>query len=403
MAISVLGRFRAYDLARELDRHGALETLITSQPAALVARCGLDPRRVVGLPRFEFARRLLARAPGGQRQVPRLQRAYDNAAARHLPADADLCVGWSGGCLQTLQRARKRGARTVVERGSTHIEAQSELLQEEYARFGLHARLAERGTVERELREYELADVIAVPSVFAAESFLERGFERSRLLINPAGTDLSRFSPGPRPADGDTARPLRILFVGRVGIRKGAHRLIEAFTALERDDVELRLVGPIEPELLNVRSSLRDPRVVFEGPVPQARLVEHFRAADLFCLPSLEEGLAMVVFQAMACGLPCLVTPNTGAAGLVREGVEGSLVSAGSTEALADALERLLADPLALAGRGRAARERVETGFAWSDYGQRSIEAYTALLEGRPLPPSPLEDFPAAAATREAV
>jgi glycosyltransferase involved in cell wall biosynthesis len=388
VTVSVLGRFHAFDLARELDALGSLERLITSYPTWAAARFGVDRTKVASRSEVDYVRRLGLRIGLGQYTDAWAQRRFERTAPRLLPARPDVVVAWSGVALSTLREAKRRGATTVVERGSAHIVEQSRLLTEEYRAFGIEPRTAARSTVERELIEYAEADAIAVPSEFVRRTFIERGFDPERLLVNPYGVDLSLFTPPRegRPTDG----PLRVIAAGRACLRKGTHRLIQAFEAVDHPTAELHFVGPIAAEIEPFRARIRSPRIHFHGSVPQADLVEHYGRAHLFCLPSIEEGMAMVTFQAMGCALPCLVTPNTGAEGLVRDGHEGWIVDPGSTSALTETLARALEDRTELNRRGAAAAERVRAGFGWADYGARAHALYSALRAGDALPRSPL-------------
>ena len=150
-----------------------------------------------------------------------------------------------------------------------------------------------------------------------------------------------------------------------------------------RRDGELHFVGAVPAEIEPFARRFADPRVRFHGPVPQGELVGHYHRAHLFCLPSLEEGMAMVIPQAMASGLAVLATEESGAAEVVRPGLEGGLVRAGSVEALRSGLEQWLADRDALAQAGWRAAQRVRQGFTWKDYGQRVQDTYARVLQER--------------------
>ncbi len=137
VTVSVLGRFHAFYLARELDHHGCLDRLITSYPAWAAARWGVPKHRVRSLWPVEAGRRALPRSLRDRLQRRgTVQWEYDALASRSLPAEPDIVVAWSGSAERTLRRARKRGAVAIVERGSAHMRAQREILREEYARYG---------------------------------------------------------------------------------------------------------------------------------------------------------------------------------------------------------------------------------------------------------------------------
>jgi glycosyltransferase involved in cell wall biosynthesis len=285
---------------------------------------------------------------------------YDRWAARHLEA-ANLFHVWGNHGLVSLRQARAMGMKTVVERASSHPLFQAGLLREEYARWGLTFRIPQ-AALRRAIAEMEVADYVLIPSDFVRQTFLECGFPESKLLQVPFGTDTSRF----RPADERGPHPFRTLFVGQVGIRKGVSYLLEAWQQLGWQDAELWLLGQVSPEMKAILPSYRDlPGVRFIGYTPDPVAV--FQSADVFAFPTIEEGSALVTYEALACGLPVVTTPNAGS--VVRDGVEGFIMSIRDVEALAAALECLRADERLRREMGQAARARAEE-FTWDGYGE---------------------------------
>ncbi len=173
--------------------------------------------------------------------------------------------------------------------------------------------------------------------------------------------DTSRF----RPLDEVPFHPFRALFVGQVGIRKGVPYLLEAWQRLSWRDAELWLVGRVSR---NASPSWRVTRAL-----PGLCLIGHlddpveaYRQADVFVFPSIEEGSALVTYEALACGLPVVTTPNAGS--VVRDGVEGFVVPIRDVEALAERIEQLRSDERLRQEMRKAARARAE-GFTWERYG----------------------------------
>ena len=376
VCVSVHGRFHAFELARGLHRRGALQCLLTTYPAFV-------PKRVIGpsvslrtAPWIEAWRRLYPKLRLGPQPDLAISKAFGQFAAGALKnIQADVLVGWSSATLEAVPVARDKGMKVVIERGSTHITHQTEVLQDEYRRHGLDFRATAPGMVERELREYELADAIAVPSRFAAGTFIERGIPERKLIVTPMGVDLGRFSSTPSNA-GD--RLPRILFVGAVGLRKGVPLLLRAFARL-KDIAELHLVGPVEDDFRPIMATLPLDNVVVRGPVAGERLQDVYANADVFCLPSVEEGFGMVVTEAMACGLPPVVTERVGASDTIVPGENGLIVAHGDETALAEALEKLVSNSELRRTMGTAARKRVKTGCSWDDYVDRAVAAYEKL------------------------
>jgi len=374
VGISVGGKFHAFYLAEQLQKRGMLGQLITSYPRfeVMKSRIGRDRINTV------LVKELLER---GYRKLPQLVRGaynpqffisdlYDRLAAKHLKP-CDLFVGWSSFCLHTMEKAKRQGAVTVVERGSAHIEYQRDILAEEYGKYGMKPSLPHPRIVEKELAEYDMADYISVPSLFAKRTFLEKGFPESKILHVPYGVDLSQFNPL-RKEDG----LFRIIHCGGVTLRKGCQYLLQAFTELQLKNTELWFVGTVSSEMAPFIDKYRAANVVFHGHKPQHELQWYYSQASVFCLLSIEEGMAMVQAQAMACCLPLITTTNTGGEDIVTEGVEGFIVPIRDAEAIKEKILFLYENPDARLAMGQAARERVVSGFSWADYGERIAAEY---------------------------
>lgn len=382
VTLAVVGRFHAFHLASELERRGALDRLITTYPAFTARGFGVPPARVASLVSNELLRRSWSRAPRALRQGfdPQgfLHQRFERFAARKLPTEGDVLVGWSGASLGVLRRARELGYVRVLERGSAHVETQLELLEEEHARHGAPPPRIHPRVRESELAEYEEADAICVPSLFAERSFLERGFPAWKLIRLPLGVSLEGFHPAPEPP-----KTFRILHCGAVTLQKGCHHLLEAFHRLDAPEAELVFCGRVADEMRALRAKHESPRVRFLGSRPKAELPTIHRDSSVLSLASVQDGFGMVLPQAMASGLPVVATVNTGAPDIVTDGAEGFVVPIRDPDALAERLQRLHDDAQLRERMGRAARERVARGLSWSDYGDRAVEAYRGLLARR--------------------
>jgi glycosyltransferase involved in cell wall biosynthesis len=374
--ISVGSRFHAFDLARELNLYGMLRFLHTGYPAFLAERFGIPYKAIHSVYSHEPLNRVssfLYRQGIVKRKFDfALSDRFDRIVARRLRPGADIFVGWSSQCLRSLEKAATYGMVTIVERGSAHIEWQRETLQTEAERTGLPTEIPDPNTVERELAEYETADFIAVPSRFVAGTFAEYGIKQDRLIINPYGVDLQRFD---RQARTKNHQGLRVIHVGQVSVRKGVHYLVPAVEKVK--GATLTLVGAIPHGMESVvsRSCTRP-----VGPVPGADLPSFYAAADVFCLLSIEEGLALVILQAMAMGLPVIATPNTGAEEIITDGEEGFIVEAGDSNTVTERLQWLADHEDQRVEMGLRGQAKVTEGFSWADYGARARLAYQSIL-----------------------
>jgi glycosyltransferase involved in cell wall biosynthesis len=299
--------------------------------------------------------------------------ALDAAAARCLERGAfDLFHGWSGESVRSLAAARFRGLPTVLEIPTWHRDkgqSKRALTRSEREaavrgwRGWLNSLLVSRQQV---LHEYELADVILVLSAKAEETFLAAGVPAEKLFRHSRGVDIERFRPGSPPT------LFRAVFVGALIQRKGVHHLIEAWKRLALRDAELVLVGTVHSEIKPFLSDLGDARVRVTGFVPRAE--ELLQEASVHVFPSLCEGSAKVTYEAAACGLPQIATREAG--DVVVDGLNGLIVPAGDTEALAQALKRLYRDPELRLRMGQAGRRRVEENFTWNHFRARVLDAY---------------------------
>jgi glycosyltransferase involved in cell wall biosynthesis len=197
------------------------------------------------------------------------------------------------------------------------------------------------------------------------------------VLVIPNGVDLSFFQPGQPVSYG---APLKVICVARLIERKGQHHLIQAVKKLKDDgvDVIVNLVGTgdsmAEYQQLVASLNVAD-RVRFAGYVPREEIARHYAAADVFVLPSFNEGLSLAALEAMSAGLPLILTHTGGTNDLVVEGVNGFTFAWGDFGGLAAHLERLALDPHLARQMGAASRSRAPL-FSWDTISSRYLELF---------------------------
>jgi len=335
-----------------------------------------------------FANRVLwavwRRVPAKVRPLPPVVanvRLSDQLWSRWIPP-CSVFHAWSGLCVASLVAAKRQGAITLLENPARHPRHWHEAGVDECRRFGINPR--ERSTklpsslIRRIEREYELCDRIIVPSTLARPSLAEFGLGDKTVVVTP-GVDTEFFSPRPR----SEARPLfRACFVGRVELAKGAGYLLQAWKRLALPNAELVLVGDVKPEMRSLLRTCADSTVRTTGVVRPKELAELYREADLFVFPSVNEGLAQVLFEAMSSGLPVVASDHSGADDLVTEGKEGFIVPARDVDRLAEAISWCYHHPDDLRLMGQAARAKTERQFTLDHYSQRQIACYLSLTTG---------------------
>jgi len=220
---------------------------------------------------------------------------------------------------------------------------------------------------ERRLRDIELADRILVPSEHIAGELVRHGTPRARIAVVPYAADTRRFVPDPGKTHGASCT---FLFAGGITQRKGIKYLLEAWRLARRPGWRLQLLGALPAEPGPLVPYLEE--VEWLGRFPHAEVPARMASADVFVFPSLFEGSAVVTYEAMACGLPCIVTAEAGS--VTRHGRDGLIVPARDVEALAAAIERLGADASFRAACSASARARAQA-HDWLRYHDAVIGA----------------------------
>ncbi|MDA1330649.1 MAG: glycosyltransferase family 4 protein [Chloroflexi bacterium] len=372
------GRFHTFDLARQLARAGVLQRLYTGYPRWKVD--GLSPERVSTFPWLTVAAHGAGRL--GFHSIQRslnwpLIRTFDSWLSSRLePCDVFHCLSSFGVASHRVAKAR-HGALTICDRGSSHIRFQDDILREEYFKLDMPYHPIDPRVIERELTEYEECDVIFVPSRFVQRSFIDRGIAEEKLRVVPYGVDLEMF----RPARKDD-KVFRIVYVGEISVRKGIHYLLEAASRFPEKEVEVWLIGAASPEAWALLKRYEG-RFHHFGVLPRAELYRYYSQGSVFVIASIEEGLALVQAQAMACGLPVIATTNTGAEDLFSDGVEGFIVPIRDADAIAERIAQLLSRPDDREMMAQAALKRVAAIGGWDSYGHKVLSAYASGLISR--------------------
>lgn len=297
-----------------------------------------------------------------------------------------LATPWEGqgvytirnGALPLLRAARQRGLAAFYEQDIADQVVQYQLLSEEHARFpdweAPYPSFEDVSpNVDEETEAWELADAIICGSEFVAQGAAARQVPREKIRVVPYGVDVSRYAHDREPWDG--RRPLRLLFVGNLSLRKGVHYLYQALERLAGLPLEVRLAG--RADLLEEARRRLAGVAQLLGVVPRPEVISHYRWADLFVFPTLCEGSATVIYEALASGLPVITTPNAGS--VVRNELEGYIVPIRDPESVAAAIEHLARHPELVAWMSENARSWAWE-FSWQKYGERLLAALSAEL-----------------------
>ncbi len=319
------------------------------------------------------ARRLRRKREDQFARWARANRDFGEAVVQHGFGGADTVYGFNAAAVEIFRQARRQGLRTVLDQTMAPWEYVETLLSEERRRWPdwEDPQPDERWRLlaDREAEEWELADSIICGSDFVVESLRATGGPAERCRVVPYGydaPDVARDADRPteqHPTKQRTGRPLRVLFVGTIELRKGVPYLLEAARQLGPKRAEVRVVGPIRVKEAAVRMLRQHVELI--GPVARSDVHRHYQWADVFVLPTLAEGSANVCYEAMSHALPVITTPNSGS--VVRDQVDGYLIAPRSVDELADRLSRLIDDDtlrqsLSASAAGRSAE------FSWDHY-----------------------------------
>jgi glycosyltransferase involved in cell wall biosynthesis len=258
---------------------------------------------------------------------------FDAAAARRLRSGTHL-ISFNGTSLAQFRAARATGFQSLsLMAANPHMRHVLRRHALAHSQYPLEPQWATR-LLERNLREYSAADRIYVSSRYALQSFVEEGFGGDELELFPL-TPHPRFSASERrPRTGGT---FDLVYAGALTVHKGVPLLIDALSRIAYDDIRLLLVGG--PKTRPMRRFLqacvaRDPRIVVCPGDPLA----HLRGAGVYVHPAYEDGFAYAPAEALALGVPVIVSEDTGMKDLIASEREGVVVQTGSPDALSEAI-----------------------------------------------------------------
>jgi glycosyltransferase involved in cell wall biosynthesis len=372
--VSCIGKFHAFALAEQLQKHNLLHTLFTTYAfqknklfrnlAKRIDHEIIDPSNIKTNILIAFGLKLKP-----------LDFFWNNlfdiwVAWKIKRSNADVFIGWSGMSLRSIKAAQKKGMIAIVERGSSHILFQNNILKEEYKKFrkefNIHPKI-----IETELKEYEEADYISIPSLYVQQTFTDRGFSKNKLVLNNYG---SNFSIQEVIKEKSYLNKFTILYVGSLTVRKG---LIYLFEALQNIDIpesefEVHFIGTVADEMKETVKKFKKSNWIFIGQIEQSKLVQFITKASVAIQPSLEEGLSMVIPQILNCGVPVIATTNTGGEDLIVEGKNGFIVPIRNTNVIKEKIEYLWNNKMELS------KMRLNTtqmkDLSWNDYGERYFD-----------------------------
>ena len=315
----------------------------------------------------------------GAFSVDAVIRELDRKVAQRLGKidNVDSIYAYEDGALESFRAARERGFKRIYDLPIAYSETSQRLLQEEAERYPdweptLGATRDSKEKLSRKSQELELAELVVCPSNFVLESLPAEARAQKKCLVAPFGSPVVDLN---RSTNKNSGR-LKVLFAGALTQRKGLADLFEAMRLVDANRVELVVMGSLLRPLSWYRE--RFVHFIYEAPRPHGEVLRLMQNCDVFVLPSIVEGRALVQQEAMACGLPVIATRNAGADDVIVDGETGFLVPIRSPEAIAEKISWCAANRSLVDGMGIAARKRAAE-FTWRAYGESIVAAVRAL------------------------
>jgi len=384
IALNTTIRPVGFDYARALHSLGALQCVVSAFPRRMSGGFVAEVEsKAVFCDTWQLAF-LFANRLGGSTPVSRLlshiaKVRLDACTAAHL-AGANAAVFYSGAGLDTVRACRAKGILSASQVHHAHVLIQEKVLKAEAAASGVpYTPIYDPRQVRRQLREFEEVDVILCPSNAVRESFVSAGLPETKLIVVPHGVDLqveqTLCDRARTPGD-----HLRVLYVGQLHYRKGLRYFAQALQGYASTEIECRIVGP-DFGLSGLASTPGAERFIKTGPKKGRDLLAEYAEADVFVLPSVEEGFGLVVLEAMRAGLPVIITSAVGAKDFVTNGVEGWVVPPADPEALRTRIEWMRTHPAERQAMGRAAARRAQTAGSWTTSAKHLLEVLSQKTE----------------------
>jgi glycosyltransferase involved in cell wall biosynthesis len=303
---------------------------------------------------------------------------FDSQVRAHVEG-VKLFNGVMAQCSETFELLSRQRVPLVLTSLNTHIDNVAERLEDEHRRLGIHTpSFIHPGMLRRVRHEIERAGCIQAVSNLAKESFIERGVPANKVEVVLPAVDLGYFHPVAK-----TDSTFRVLAILTIDPRKGAYYLLQAFEKAAIPGSELVIIGATGDHwskhmLAQFRSRLQNIRIqsadVFQAPIETT-----FGPASVMVHPAIEDGFALAVGQALACGRPVITTRQTGAAEVIADGKNGYVLESRDVDGLVDRL-RLLARDQSLLERLSAAAPQAVAHLGYPQFAANMTRLYSRML-----------------------
>lgn len=283
---------------------------------------------------------------------------------------AAACYGYNSASLEWFESAGAQSRFKILEQTLVPRVEQKRLLAEEFRQNGLRWPDDEWNHLyeERERREWELADLIVCGSDFVKKALVRHGVDEDKIVVVPYGTPVSQ-TYGPAANQQNRPESFRLLFAGHGGIRKGLPWLFEALQLVSKPKIHLTIAGDVS-DLPNQPKSIGDHTITYSGSVERGEIRNLMDSSDAFVFPSLCEGSATVIYEAMQAGLPVICTPNSGS--VITHEHDGLIVPVKNPAKLSEAITTL-GDNHSYRDKLRLNAKKTATSYTSESYSKRLL------------------------------
>ncbi len=389
VAVSQIGARRHYAVPSEFDKAGMLSCLYTDvylgngllrsvlnlipdavAPVALRRLMGrkspIDREKVRAFTRFGLALKFRQRKAKTMREKLQTRiwmgRTFSDLVAKRIPKEVDVVYSYKHEAEILFRRCHDYGIKCILDQMALPRQLMRILMHQEHELwpdweedpFGDAYNELNQVLIDQENNEWDWAHRIIAPSEFVQDGLREIGVPSDKCCLIPHVLADSWIRKGPKARRREG--PLRVLFVGTVGLLKGVQYVLQAAERLGKS-VEVAVIGPIRCREQVVRKASPG-NTILAGQVPRIEIEKWYEWADAFCLPSICEGSATVTFEALAKGLPVICTKNAGS--VVTDGVDGFIVPIRDAESISEKLHLLSEDKALLETMSLSALKKIE-------------------------------------------
>lgn len=312
----------------------------------------------------------------GNNEFPLYNSLFDYLASILLDKTDLTHIMLHGTTLKTIKKAKKYKSIIIGEPVNSHPVQMHTILNEAAEHWGLP--LIEELSLQQKnmLTEIKYIDFLLCASNFIAKTYINQGFDKSKIKVIPYAINTSRFSI--TNTKKSMTNKFKAIFVGQLSLRKGILDLIKAWNELKLHNAELVIIGRIDKKIEPLLKF--DKNINYLGPIPNNKLNDYYNSSNLFIMPSLEDGFGQVCLEAMAAGLPVIVTENTGSKDVVKENYNGVIIPVNDNDKLKEKIEYFYSHRDICKEMGLNANKTAKSKYTWESYADKLDKYYRSII-----------------------